>query len=205
VRPSIHELFGAPPPAKTGRERLLAVAVRLFYSRGIHAVGVDQVVKEAGVTKTTFYKHFESKDDLVLAAVQLKDQWECVAWDRAVQQLGGDDPVSKLRAFFDVMEIWFTSEEFRGCVFINTASEFPDANDPIHRAAARHKRANRDVCRDLAAEAGATDPEGFADQFTALMEGTMVLRQVHDRDDAVAVVRPAVEALLRAHGVSRGS
>ncbi|MHC4937966.1 MAG: TetR/AcrR family transcriptional regulator [Planctomycetota bacterium] len=195
----LHELFGAPPPAKTGRERLLAVAVSLFYERGIHAVGLDQIVREAGVTKTTFYKHFESKDALVLEAVKLKDAWECSAWDHAVAKLGGDDPVGKLRAFFDVMEIWFTSADFRGCVFINTAAEFPDPNDPVHRAAARHKRHNRDVCRDLAAEAGAQDPELFADQFTALMEGTIVLRQVHDRDDAVAVVRPALEALLKAH------
>jgi AcrR family transcriptional regulator len=201
VQPSLHDLFGAPPPAETGRERLLAVAIRLFYERGYHAVGLDSIVKEAGVTKTTFYKHFDSKDELVLEAVKLKDEWEATAWTHAVEQRGGDDPVAKLRAFFDVMEIWFTTPEFNGCVFINTASQFPDPNDPIHRAAARHKRWNRDVCRDLAREAGAVDPNAFADQFTALMEGTIVLRQVHDRDDAVAVVRPAVEALLNEHGL----
>lgn len=201
MRPSVHELFGAPPPSKTGRERLLAVAIRLFYERGIHAVGLDTIIEEAGVSKTAFYKHFSSKDELVLAAVQLRDEWERTAWMRAVRKLGGDDPAAKLRAFFDVTEIWFTSPDFHGCMFVNTVAEFPDPRDPIHRAAARHKRFTRDVCRDLAKEAGATDPEAFADQFTALFEGTLVLRHAHDRDDAVAVIRPALDALFAAHGL----
>jgi AcrR family transcriptional regulator len=198
---SLHELFGAPPPAETGRERLLAVAIRLFYERGIHAIGLDAIVEEAGVTKTTFYKHFAGKDELVLEAVRLRDEWERTAWTRAVEAIGGADPVAKLRAFFDVMEAWFTTPEFRGCVFVNTVAEFPNRNDPIHRVAAAHKQFNRDVCRDLAAEAGAADPEAFADQFTALLEGTIVLRHAHDRDDAVAVVRPALDSLFRAHGL----
>jgi len=200
VSPSIHELFGAPPPARTGRERLLAAAVKQFYERGIHAVGLEAILDEAGVTKTTFYKHFESRDELVLEAVRMRDEWEAAAWTRAVEERGGDDPAAKLRAFFDVMEAWFTTPEFRGCLFVNTAAEYPDPRDPVHRAAARHKKATRDLCRDLAAEAGARDPDAFADRFTILMEGTMVLRHAHDRDDAVAVARPALEALFREHG-----
>jgi len=198
---SVHELFGAPPPATTGRERLLSAAIDLFSARGFHAVGLDQVIARAGVTKTTFYKHFESKDELMLEAVRMRDAWEMEAWGRAAQTLGGNDPARQLLAFFDVLELWFNSEDFRGCIFINTAAEFPDANDPIHQAAAKHKRANRDGWRDLARAAGATDPESFADLYTALFEGTLVLRHVHGRDDAVAVIRPAVHALLTDHGV----
>jgi len=100
-----------------------------------------------------------------------------------------------------VMERWFNDPAFRGCAFINAAAEFPDPNDPVHQAAARHKRDARDAWRDLAREAGAADPEAFADQFAALFEGTLVLRQVHDRDDAASAIRPAAEALLRAHGI----
>ena len=198
---SIHELFGAAPPKRTGRERLLAVAIELFYTRGFQAVGLDQVVAAAGVSKTAFYNHFESKDELMLEAVKLRDEWEMAAWRRAVEELAGDDPTAQLLAFFDVMEIWFNDPGFGGCMFINTASEFPDPNDPVHQAAAKHKRDNRDVWRDLAQQAGASDPEAFADQFTALVEGTLILRQVHDRDDAARVIRPAAEALLRAHGI----
>jgi AcrR family transcriptional regulator len=197
----IHELFGAPPPRKTGRDRLLAAAIDLFYARGFQAVGLDQVLAEAGVSKTTFYKHFESRDELVLEAVQLRDRWEAAAWAAAVERIAGDDPTKQLLAHFDVLERWFTDPDFHGCMFINTAAEFPDPNDPVHQAAAAHKRAARDTWRDLARKAGAADPEAFADQFAALFEGTLVLRQAHDRDDAARAIRPAAEALLRAHGI----
>ena len=177
------------------------VAVELFYERGFHAVGVDQVIEAAGVSKTTFYKHFESKDELVLASVELRDRWETAAWGSAVRERAGEDPAAQLLAFFDVLELWFNDPGFFGCIFVNTAAEFPQRNDPVHRAAAKHKRENRDAWRDLAAAAGARDPEAFADQYTALFEGTLVLRHVHDRDDAARVIRPAVVSLMRAHGI----
>jgi AcrR family transcriptional regulator len=190
------QLFGAPPPAKHGRERLVAVAIELFYTHGFQAVGIDRVLAEAGVTKTTFYKHFESKDQLMLAAVRIRDRWEQESWGRALDTLGGDDPRARLLAMFDVLDTWFNDADFRGCMFINTASEFPDPRDPIHKAAADHKRWNRDYFRQLASECGMDDPDAFADQYTALVEGTLILRQVHGRDDAARVIRPAVEALL---------
>jgi AcrR family transcriptional regulator len=82
---SVTELFGLPDPPKTGRERLVAAAVELFSRHGFGAVGIDQVVATAGVTKTTFYKHFEGKDDLMVAAVERRDEWESQAWDSAVR------------------------------------------------------------------------------------------------------------------------
>src|SRR3954452_1136611 len=95
---SVPELFGLPDPPKTGRERLVAAAVELFYRNGFGAVGVDRVIAAAGVTKTTFYKHFEGKDDLMVAAVQRRDEWESMAWGRAVQKLAGDDPAKRCLA-----------------------------------------------------------------------------------------------------------
>src|SRR5215470_18008251 len=80
---TVTELLGQPDPPKTGRERLVAAAVELFYRNGFGAIGIDQVIAAAGVTKSTFYKHFESKDDLVLAAVRRRDEWEAQAWARA--------------------------------------------------------------------------------------------------------------------------
>lgn len=193
---TVTELFGLPAPPKTGCERLVAAAIELFYTYGFQAVGLDQVIAAAGVTKTTFYKHFESKDALMVAAVQQRDEWEMQAWDRAVRELAGDDPRAQLLAFFEVLDIWFNDPDFRGCIFINTAAEFPNPHDPVHQAAALHKRRNRDHFRTLAQAAGAHDPEAFADRYTALLEGTLVLRQVHDRRDAARVIRPAVEELL---------
>ncbi len=190
------ELFGLPEPPTAGRGRLVHAAIELFYSHGFQAVGVDQIFTAAGVTKTTFYKHFESKDDLVVAAIQQRDEWEMQAWTSAVRAAAGDDPKEQLVAFFDVLDVWFNAPEFRGCQFINAAAEFPNPNDPVHAVAAEHKRKNRDFFRDLAAAAGAEDPESFADRYTALVEGTLVLRQVHGRDDAATVIKPAVESLV---------
>ena len=195
---SVSELLGVPPPPRNGKGRLVAAAIELFYSRGFHAVGLDQIIDAAGVTKTTFYKHFESKEELMVEAVRVRDDWEMQAWGRAVRKVAGDDPRGQLLAFFDVMDVWFNDPSFRGCMFLNTAAEFPNANDPIHEAASLHKRRTRDVFRDLAAKAGVDDAEGFADQFTAMVEGTLVLRQAHGRNDAARVIRPAVEKLLDA-------
>jgi len=191
------ELFGLPEPPSTGRQRLVHAAIELFYSHGFQAVGIDRILAEAGVTKTTFYKHFESRDDLVVAAIRQRDEWEMQAWTQAVRQLAGDDPREQLLSFFDVLDTWFNAPDFRGCQFINAAAEFPDPRDPVHKVAAEHKRKNRDFFRDLAAAAGASDPESFADRYTALVEGTLILRQVHGRDDAARVIRPAVEAMIR--------
>lgn len=192
----VSELFGVPDPPKTGRERLVAAAIELFYTYGFQAVGLDHIITTAGVTKSTFYKHFESKEDLMVAAVKRRDEWETQAWDRALREVAGDDPRARLLALFDVFDMWFNDPDFKGCQFINTAAEFPNPNDPVHQAAAEHKRKTRDWFRDLAARAGAARPEQFADCYTALMEGVLVLRQVHGRNDAVAAVRPAVQALV---------
>lgn len=195
----VAEIFGLPDPPKQGRERLVHVAIELFYSHGFQAVGIDRILDAAGVTKTTFYKHFESKDDLIMAAIQQRDKWEMQAWTKAVAKVGGDDPRQQLLAFFDVLDLWFNSPDFRGCQFINAAAEFPNPHDPVHKVAAHHKRNTRDFFRDLAAAAGADNPDCFADRYTALVEGTFVLRQVHGRDDAARVIKPAVESLIAEH------
>ena len=192
----IAELFGIPETPKTGRGRLVHAAIELFYTNGFQAVGVDQVLSAAGVTKTTFYKHFESKDDLLIAAIRQRDEWELEAWTNAVQLQAGDDPKAQLLCFFDVLDIWFNSPDFRGCQFINAAAEFPNPHDPVHQVAAEHKRKNRDFFRDLGRHAGMRDPENFADRYTALVEGTLILRQVHGRDDAALVIKPAVVSLI---------
>src|SRR4051794_25429136 len=179
---SVTELLGLPDPPTTGRERLVAAAVELFYRHGFGAIGVDRVIEAAGVTKTTFYKHFESKDDLMVAAVKRRDEWEAIAWDRAVRKLAGDDdPAGQLLAMLDVMDLWFNDPDFHGCMFMNTAAEFPNPHDPVHQAAAEHRRKTRDHFRDLARAAGAEpkSAETFADCYTALTEGAFIMRQTH--------------------------
>ena len=197
---TVSVILGLPPAPRTGRERLVAAAIDLYYRHGFSAVGIDQVIEAAGVTKTTFYKHFEGKDDLMVAAVRRRDEWESQAWARAVQKIAGDDPARQLLAMLDVMDLWFNDPDFHGCMFMNTAAEFPNPHDPVHQAAAAYKRRVRDHWRDLAKAAGADAPaaaETLADCYAALVEGAMVLRQVYGRNDAARAVRPAVEQLLR--------
>lgn len=179
----------------------MAVAVELFYRRGFGAVGIDLVIATAGVTKTTFYKHFKGKDELMLAAVQRRDEWESLAWARAVRKIAGDDPAAQLHAMIDVLDLWFNDPDFHECMFLNTAIEFPNPHDPVHQAAAAHKRKTRDSFRDLARAAGADSKsaEGFADCYAALIEGALVMRQTHGRNDVARAIRPAVEQLLRTH------
>lgn len=198
---SVSTLLGVPDPPRTGRERLVVAAVELFYRHGFGAVGIDRVIAQAGVTKTTFYKHFESKDDLMVAAVRRRDEWESQAWANAVRKLAGNDPARQLLAMLDVMDVWFNDPDFHGCMFMNTAAEFPNPHDPVHQAAAAYKRKSRDHYRDLARAAGASKAaaETFADCFAALIEGALILRQTHGRNDAARAVRPAVEQLIRVY------
>jgi AcrR family transcriptional regulator len=197
-RKSVTELLGLPDPPKTGRERLVAAAIELFYRNGFGAVGIDQIIARAGVTKTTFYKHFEGKDDLMVAAVQRRDEWESAAWDRAVHKLAGEDPAGQLLAFFDVLDRWFNDPEYHGCMFMNAAAEFPNRYDPVHQAAAAHKKRSRDHWRDLARSGGASpaNAETFADCYATLVEGALLMRQTQARNDAARAVRPAVEQLM---------
>jgi AcrR family transcriptional regulator len=198
MRKTAAELLGVPEPAKSGRERLLQVAIDLFYTHGFNAVGIDRILEAAGVTKTTFYKHFESKDDLMVAAVKLRDQWEGAAWGRAIHAVAGDDPRAQLLALFDVLDEWFNAPDFRGCIYINTAAEFPNPNDPIHQVAASYKRRCRDQWRDAAKLAGCepAEAETFADFYTTLVEGTLIMRQVHGRNDAAVISRKLAERLV---------
>ncbi len=193
---SAAELLGVFEIPSKGRGRLVAMAVELFYRHGFNAVGIDRVIDEAGVTKTTFYKHFKSKSELMVAAVEMRDAWELDAWRRAARTLGGDEARAQLLALFDVLDVWFNDESFGGCLFLNVASEFPNPHDPVHQAAAQHKLANHEMVRDLADRAGAADPESFADLYMIAFEGALVLRQVYGRNDAARTARPVVERLI---------
>ena len=114
-----------------------------------------------------------------------------------MRKLAGDDPAKQMLAMLDVMDIWFNDPDFHGCIFLNAAAEFSDPRDPIHQAAAGYKRRVRDDLRDLAKLAGATNAERFADELTLLIEGTLVVRHVHGRNDAARIARSSAERLLR--------
>jgi len=180
----------------TTRQRLIESASRRFYRDGFREVGLDQILGDVGISKTAFYKHFESKDDLMLAAMREQDRWVRDHFETTVAQRGGADPRKRLLALFDVVEQICRGQDFRGCFFINVAMEFPLHHDPAHVAAVENKRAMHSIVARLAAEAGADEPDRLALELMLLMEGTYVTCQMTGDVDSVAMARSAAEALI---------
>ena len=193
---SARELFGDGHTATKTRERLLDRATDLFYTYGIHAVGLDRILKDVGVTKTTFYNHFESKDQLTCDVLRRRHDWELEWFVKAVEEVSEAQPHSRLLGMFDVLHKWFTDPDFRGCQFINAAAEFPSPNDPVHREASRHKAAMRELLYETCKAAGAADPHELGNQLMVLIEGAITLRQVTGDDQAAATARRIAEILV---------
>jgi AcrR family transcriptional regulator len=181
------------------RERLLELAKEVFYREGFHAVGLDRILTEVGVTKTTFYNHFRSKDELILEVLRAHDHWWRRTFARRLQEVAGNDPAAQLRAIVDVLDEFIDAEVFNGCIFVNVSVEFPRAHDPAHRAAAEHKELMTVMLRDLALRAGARDPVALAEELALLMEGSYVTRQVSGNRQAAAIGRRAAQVLIAQH------
>ena len=103
------------------RQRLIEAAIRRFYRDGFRNVGIDQILADVGISKTAFYKHFESKDDLMLAALEVQNLWLQNTFHEMIRKRGGDSASGQLRAVLDVVEMIIESEEFQGCIFVNAA------------------------------------------------------------------------------------
>ena len=166
------------------RDRILESAYELFSRRGIRAVGIDEVIERAAVAKATLYRHFASKDDLVLAFLQRREQ----VWTRerieAQARARGTTPEERLLAIFDVFDEWFREEGFDGCSFINVLLETADNEHPVGRASVEHLENIRAILRSLAEEAGLRDVDGFARKWHILMKGSIVSAGEGDIDAA---------------------
>jgi AcrR family transcriptional regulator len=182
--------------AGSTRERLIKSAHDLFYLDGFHTVGLDRILSEVGVTKTTFYNHFDSKDDLVLAVLDWHDRWWRETFASMLRRHGGDRPRDQLLAIGDALDEMFTAGDYNGCIFINVAVVFPLHHDPAHQAAARHKAAMVDIIRELAGYAGIGDPKTFAMEYCMIVDGAYVTRQVTGDPETSAIARRMAEMLL---------
>ena len=180
------------------RERILAAAYELFSKRGIRAVGTEEVLSEAGVAKSTLYRHFSSKDNLVLAFLQRREQ----RWTRelveAEARRRGSTPRERLLAIFDVFDEWFHRDDFEGCSFVNVLLETGDLDNPLGKASAAHLEYIRSVVRTLAEEAGVQDSETFAHSWHILMKGSIVAAAEGDLL-AARRARAMAEGLLERH------
>ena len=173
-----------PVSEQGARERILGTAYELFSHRGIHDVGVDELVERAGIAKATLYKHFRSKDDLVLAFLEQREQIWTYGWVEGEARRRGATPEEQLLAIFDLFDEWFYGDDFEGCSFINTLLEFRDLEHPVGRASADYLENIRSVVRNLALEAGLRDPDDFALSWHILMKGSIVQAAEGDRDAA---------------------
>ena len=187
----------ATPPRtrKAGaRDRLIEAAERLFYAEGIHAVGVDRLCAEAGVSKRSLYQHFSGKDEVVVAMLQAQ-----AAKTAALLLPEGGSPRERILAVFDAVRAQADEPDFRGCPFLGAATELKDRDHPAVRVACEQKVGLTAYFAQAVREGGGSDPEGLALQLVLLFDGASAYSTV--RGGSTPATRQAVETLLGAHGM----
>jgi AcrR family transcriptional regulator len=181
------------------RERILETASELFYRRGVRAVGVDLVVEEAGVAKTSLYRHFRTKDELIAAFLAREDEDFWATWDRVAER-EGDDAARELEAHLDWIGERIGRPHYRGCPQLNVAAEFPDRDHPARKVATAHKRELRRRLEDIATRLGVERPEELGGQLSLLINGAFVSSQVLSPGEATQLLRGSAQALIAAVG-----
>lgn len=159
------------------RAHLIEVAAGLFNRYGYHAAGVDQVIAEAGIAKTTLYRHFRSKEDLIVAVLRRIDEQYRDDMRAAVDRTAGH-PKQKLLATFDFLESWFRTSTFFGCPFMSAVGEYGERNNPVFQEAAVHKRLMVAYFEELARAAALKDPRWVAEEVNFLHEGATAVAHV---------------------------
>jgi AcrR family transcriptional regulator len=179
------------------RDRILAAAYELFASRGIRDVGVDEVIERAGVAKASLYRHFPSKDDLVIAFLELREERWTLEWVEAEAMRRGTTPEEQLLAIFGLFDEWFHRDDFEACSFVSVLLEMGSAH-PAGKASVQHLANIRSMVRQLAEEAGLRDPESFARSLHILMKGSIVSAAEGDAE-AAQRARSMARLLIEQH------
>jgi AcrR family transcriptional regulator len=172
-----------PRTEPTVSERILDTAYELFSRRGIRDVGIDEIIARAGVAKATLYRHFASKNGLVIAFLERREQRWTVEFLEAEAKRRGATPEEQLLAIFDAFDEWFRREDYEACSFINTLLEMR-ARHPAGKASIHHLENIRSLVRHLAEQAGLPDTDSFSRSFQILMEGSIVSAAAGDLDAA---------------------
>jgi len=176
------------------RDELVRKTLDIFYRDGFHATGMDLLAAETGISKTTMFKHFRTKEELILAVLRLRDE-DFRNW--LFRRMAEDGPArAQLLAMFDALGEWFASPAFRSCMFIKAASEYPDPAHPIHAQSAEHKRMLFLQTRRIAEEAGAANPAALARRLLLLKEGAIVTAHLGHEQDPAADAKASAEILI---------
>lgn len=184
------------------RERVLGTATRLFYAQGVRAVGIDLVVAEAAVAKTSLYRHFRTKDDLVAAFLQAEDADFWSTWDAATTE-GGGDAMAELEAQLAWIAERVSRPGYRGCPQLNVAAEFPEPDHPARTVAVAHKAELRARLEAITTRLDVPEPRLLAGQLALLVDGAFARSPVAQVDDTGELLVGAARTLLAASGVSR--
>jgi len=184
-----------PPKASkkpSMKERILETADRLFYLKGIRAIGVDTIAAEIGISKRTLYNHFPSKDALISAYLER----------RFVQPRPSDkSPVEQILGTFDSLERRFSAKDFRGCPFVNAVAEMGPGDKSVKKIAIDFKESRRLWFRDLLVKLGVADAEGLATQLVLLVDGSIAQDLVRDDPKMARAAKEAARVLLAGAGV----
>ena len=182
---------------QTKRDQLVRKALEIFYRNGFHATGMDMLAAESGVSKTSMYKHFRTKEDLILAVLRLRDENFRNWLFRRMDDLGAT-PREKLLAIFDALDEWFSERGFQGCMFIKASAEYQNPEDAIHAQSAEHKRLLFDHVVALTRQAGAASAEDLAQQLLLLKEGAIVMAVLGRGQNAARDAKNAAWTLIAA-------
>ena len=177
------------------RDRILDTASTLFYERGVRAVGVDLVVMEAAVAKTSLYRYFPTKDDLIVAFLEREDLEFWAQWDGVAAQFA-DDPAGELDAHMRWIGERLARSNYRGCPQINVAAEFAEHDHPAREVSRRHMQALRSRLHDIARRLDVPRPKVLGAQLAVLVNGAFVSAGLLGPDEATGVLRAALKALL---------
>jgi AcrR family transcriptional regulator len=174
---------------------VLLTAYDLFSHHGVPAIGIDRIVAEAGVAKMTLYRHFHSKDELVVAALELREQIWTQQWLRREIELREATPDGRLLAIFDLFDEWFRREDFEGCFFINSLLESHDRTSRVARASIQKLENVRSLVKSLADDLGMPDSDDFSREWHTLMCGSIV-RAVEGDAEAARTAKEIARPLL---------
>jgi AcrR family transcriptional regulator len=202
VAPVPEDKDGSAPPRDPARERIVRTAYDLFCRHGLQAVGIDRIIAEAGVAKATLYRYFRSKDDLVLACLERRQDLWTWGWLAGEVQRRGRTPRARLLAIFDAFDEWFRRPDYEGDLIISSLLESHDRTTPVGAASVMGIAAVRSFVGRLTEEAGVRNPAGLAHQWKILMIGSMVLALAGDVEAALRAREVAAQLLEGEAGLS---
>jgi AcrR family transcriptional regulator len=191
---------GQSAPKTSMRERIIDVATELFYAQGLRAVSADKIIAQVGITKVTFYRHFPSKDELIVAYLERRAKWERDAI-AAARRAAGDGP-SVFRIVAEAIGAESCQPGFRGCPFINAAAEYADPDHPVRRVVDTHRRWFRQTIQDLLDELEVPDSGRVADEWVMLRDGAMISGYLGDPRTVADALYNAGRAVISFHAPS---